>query len=60
MLKANALALDTFATAFASAVIIETDKTSWLARKGQFCVFEVLRRVSPQVRDNTYVNLGIY
>ena len=42
-------ALATFAAAFGSAVVIETDKTSWVARKGPFCVFEVLRRVSPQV-----------
>ena len=41
--------LASFATAFASAVIVQTNKDSWVARKGQFCVFNVLRQVSPQV-----------
>ena len=41
--------LASFASAFASAVIVQTNKDSWVARKGQFCVFNVLRQVSPQV-----------
>ena len=39
----------TFAAAFGSAVIVKAQTDSWVARKGEFCVFNVLRGVSPKV-----------
>ena len=41
--------LEHFAAVFGSAVIVKAQTDSWVARKGEFCVFNVLRRVSPKV-----------
>ena len=50
-----AVALDAFATAFGSAVIVQAQQDNWVARKGEFCVFNVLRRVSPKVMIRKHI-----
>ena len=42
--------LASFAASFGSAVIVNSQEESWVARKGEFCVFAALSRLFPEVR----------
>ena len=44
-------ALASFAASFGSAVIVNSQEESWVARKGEFCVFAALSRLFPEVRN---------
>ncbi len=45
-----------FAIAFASSVVVQTEKADWVARNGSSSLFDVFRQIFPEV--NTFYGIN--